>query len=139
MATTLTAPNGFLSKSSKEFAWNLLILIVLSLVAAPSIARPVHVKAYTRKDGTSVRAHTRNDPRTQGSSLNITRGRSINSVHDYTTSLNKGKAETRLVLSKIKQAKSDCELTILQMNQIQQGQVVRILGNDCFMVLNEIR
>jgi hypothetical protein len=139
MAITQTSPSGFASKNSKVFIRNLLILIFLTLVAAPSIARPVHVKAYTRKDGTSVRSHNRNDPRTQGLRPNITQRGSINSGQDYTNSLNSGITEERLVQSQIKQTKSDCELKILQINQIQQGKVVRVLGDDCSMVFNAVR
>jgi hypothetical protein len=129
MAITQTPPSRFASINSKVFIRQLLILIVATLVAVPSIARPVRVKAYTKKDGTSVRTHIRDDPRTQGLRPNITRRGTINS----------GIVNDRLVRSQIKQTKSDCELTILQMNQIQQGKVVRVLGADCLMVFNAIR
>ena len=139
MAITQTPPSGFASMNPKVFIRFFLILIVSALVAAPSIARPVHVKAYTRKDGTAVRAHNRNDPRTQGLRPNITRKGFIKSGQDYTNSFNSGKMVDRLVRSQVKQSKSDCELTILQMNQIQQGKVVRALGDDCLVVFNAIR
>ena len=145
------------TKLKKLTHWSSLLLFVyISILASsPGFSNSVNVKGYTRKDGTYVQPSQRTAPNSTRNDNFSTRG----NINPYT-----GKAGTKqpgenlaigsnsggqyptvdsgeINITKQQQESSgsNCELKLSQMNQIQRGEVVRILGNNCSMVFNAVR